>query len=219
MTIIFLIGVFCVSNVKKHTLRVAIIDGGVTNFKTHERIIKEGSSESEFHGNSVFNILRRNVDAKKVQYFSYSILDENLSFDEEDLLKALSAAEKDHVDIINLSLSSILKNENVQTKVEQLIRKNIIIVAAGGNGGPGKPNYPARLSGVIAVGSKVNSRYSDFSPDEGLEATADGENESYQGKKLKGTSFSTPKITNMIIKRIIDMKESKRSVKKEYLVE
>jgi len=54
-------------------------------------------------------------------------------------------------DVINMSLGSSAPCPGAQTLVNQLVARDIVVIAAAGNNGDSIPNYPASLSNVISV--------------------------------------------------------------------
>lgn len=78
--------------------------------------------------------------------------------------------------IINLSLGFTQDSQLVRQAIDAALARNVLVVAAAGNGGQGTLSYPARYDGVFAVGS-VNSQFqrscfSNFGP--GLDLMAAG---------------------------------------------
>jgi subtilisin len=70
-----------------------------------------------------------------------------------DLVKALKRAVQDECDIISMSLSSDEPQIAVRIQTESAYDKGILCVAATGNGGGERPNYPAAFPLVVGVGA------------------------------------------------------------------
>ena len=72
------------------------------------------------------------------------------------------------VKVINLSLGGDGSSEDVRRAVDRAFAAGVVIVAAAGNDGKGTIEFPAALSGVMAVGAvdarKERAYYSNFGP-------------------------------------------------------
>ncbi len=121
------------------------------------------------------------------------------------LAKAIIAAADDFdCDVINMSCGTIESN-TLKIAVDYAVSKGIIVVAAVGNNGSDKLNYPAAYDSVIGVGS-VNDKKerSSFSnTNDSVFVTAPGENINILSGMEKettdsGTSFSAPCVSGII---------------------
>lgn len=218
---IIIIFLFCLNtNVEK--IKVAIIDGEITQKKNQIEIrhIIKTSQVDCIHGNIVFDLLSKNLNSENINYVNYVVLEKNQSIGSKELLKALQNAEKDNIDIINLSGGFYFYDKDINKAIGRLLKKGVVIVSASGNNYGGKSDFPARKSGVVAVGSMRNGKISDFSSKTDVDVFEDGENIKYKGKIYKGTSFSTAKITNKIIqytiKNNISVKKAEEKIRRQY---
>lgn len=141
----------------------------------------------------------------KVRLYSLKIADEQgkaagIESLEEALNWCIKKRDTLRIDIINMSLgfpyAHFFQSDNVLTQFQELLNKEIFIVASIGNGGTLGPTYPAYLDDIISVGS-VNKRieHSGFSEvNHKLKICAPGEEDAYDYPK-KGI-FSLNKIEN-----------------------
>lgn len=69
-----------------------------------------------------------------------------------DLVEAIEYAADNGADVMNLSLSTLFKNEALGIGVRYAIDKGVVMVAAAGNGNAPVQQYPASFGNVVAVG-------------------------------------------------------------------
>ena len=130
------------------------------------------------------------------------VTDKNGKCTFESLMKGLTIAEKNNVNIINISLGGNIENEEIDKKINDLYEKNITIVAASGDYGEKDLLYPANHSKVVSVASTDEEyKLSDFSNyNKSVTCSFQGENLNMislnNGKlektnELYGTSYST----------------------------
>lgn len=99
--------------------------------------------------------------------------------------------------VINLSLQGADPLPMTGAAIAEARRAGVLVVAASGNQGTNKVNYPANYEGVLVVGSSVNGVRSSFSNGGSrLDVTAPGDNvRSTEGNAYgtrSGTSMSSP---------------------------
>jgi len=120
-----------------------------------------------------------------------------------DVIRAIEGAVNDYdCDVINMSLTSSEKSDILQEVINYADEKNVIVVAAVGNGHGTSYLYPASCENVIGVGA-INSALNvpDFSQkNRSVDISAAGvniilANASGGYGKSQGTSFSAPVIT------------------------
>ena len=82
------------------------------------------------------------------------------------------------VKVINLSLGGRFSNETLRRALDRAEAAGVVVVAAAGNDGEGRIDYPAAFPSVIAVGAlderKQRAEYSNFGPE--LDVMAPGGN-------------------------------------------
>ncbi len=69
-----------------------------------------------------------------------------------DLVEAIKYATDNGADIANLSLSTLFKTDALGLGVRYAVERDVVVVAAAGNGNAPVPQYPASCRGVISVG-------------------------------------------------------------------
>ncbi|MHA2504664.1 MAG: S8 family peptidase, partial [Candidatus Kariarchaeaceae archaeon] len=163
-------------------ITIAILDSGVNDslnsFTTVERIVVQdladsGSEDLDGHGTHVTGIAAGNgnffLDGKWVEtdstgmapeasILSVRVLDDIGVGDNSWILEGIEKAILAGVDIISMSLSTVLyegPNDPMQRMVDMAIANGTVVVAAAGNTGPigSAIGIPGALDGVIAVGA------------------------------------------------------------------
>jgi hypothetical protein len=120
------------------------------------------------------------------------------------IVKGLDTAIGSGARVINLSIGGP-KDEIVGRIVDAALKKNIVVVAAAGNGGPqARPPYPAAHPGVIAVTAvdKASRPYSAATPGDfvslaapGVEVLSTAPGSKYQF--VSGTSFAAAHVSGV----------------------
>ena len=112
----------------------------------------------------------------------------------------LSSAIKLGARVINLSFGGGTTSEGFSDLVASATSHGAIVVAASGNDGRSEPIYPAATPGVVAVGSIGPdwrpSSFSNTGPHVAL--VAPGEDLSYLGRTVSGTSFAAPQVSGVV---------------------
>ena len=132
------------------------------------------------------------------------------------LIKAVSKAVENNVDVINMSIGSVLpidtanKVETMQEAINAAVNAGCVVVAAAGNHYSNQLMYPASYDNVISVAAydtnrnrSVFSQYNEYidvsAPGESMALLlhSDGGNitDSTVNKKSAGTSFSAPVVS------------------------
>lgn len=210
------------NNLSSSKIRVGVIDGYSTDeskFKLSKRTYAHSSTSYEEHANVVWSVLSKHIDNKNLDCFEYNVIEENGNIERNNLLKALNKAESDQVNIINFSGGFYVEDQEIKEKINNLIKKGVVFVAAAGNNSQGMADFPARMNNVISVGSKNDKKISEFSSIKHVDIYEQGEAVMYKGKKFEGTSFAAPKVTNKIISYSINnqvsLLKAKETVVKE----
>lgn len=195
-------------NVK--VIKIALIDSGLSeeykkNLPENVKVVSltENKKNTKMHADYVLEKLLQQYTGDK-QIIIYDIeVSENNNVSATQLNDKLQIVSKLDVDVINLSLGINTDNKELKKYVRYLTECGVIIVAASGNKNGLAANYPARLDEVISVGSiDKNGKISSFSSKKYVDFYALGE---YEG--IKGTSFSTPIVSGVIL-NLIDKNNS-----------
>ena len=104
------------------------------------------------HGTFVAGIIRQ--IAPKAQIRIYRALDSDGVGSEEAVACAILKAVDDGVDIINLSLGTETYKDRPPVALNaalELVPEEVVVVAAAGNDGSSRPNWPAAFKRVVAV--------------------------------------------------------------------
>ncbi|MGA9102359.1 S8 family serine peptidase [Aeromicrobium sp.] len=131
-------------------------------------VISPGTSATDEngHGTAVAGIIAATYNNKKgiaglapqVKILPVRILDANGSGTSADVAKGILYAASNGARVINLSLGSTVHTTAMEAAVAEAIKKNVLVVAAGGNRGcdatgSSPTEYPASYAGVVGVGA------------------------------------------------------------------
>jgi len=140
------------------------------------------------------------------------------------LINAIRWCDRMDVDIINMSLGSELELPEEFHKV--IIRSNSIIIAASGNEGSSKINYPANWNGVISVGSCENTgecaSYSNYGDNLTVVAPGSDIYSTWLGGTYKlesGTSMAAPMISGILALLIEHHRNNHEVINRNHAVE
>lgn len=140
-------------------IKVAVLDTGVANHTdvTAASIYGPGNSDSHGHGTHVAGIIGAKANGKQgvgvapnVTLYSGNVLPDGTGTD-DDIIKAIKAAQTKNVDIINMSLGGLGYNGAFQQTVNDAYKQGIAIFAASGNDGGTNYTYPSCYDHVISV--------------------------------------------------------------------
>ena len=136
-------------------IKVAIIDSGIDvnhtelkDLKIKLKTFRGGLSDEVGHGTHLAGIILKEAD--NIELYSYKFTNGKVG-KLGDLLKAIFAASKDDINIVNFSLGLPVNTESLRIAIEYLQKQGTLVVAAAGNQNSDKEFYPAALPGVIGV--------------------------------------------------------------------
>ncbi|MCY7762939.1 S8 family serine peptidase [Bacillus spizizenii] len=147
-------------------VKIAVIDSGIS---PHDDLSIAGGysavsytssyKDDNGHGTHVAGIIgaKHNgygIDgiAPEAQVYAVKALDQNGSGDLQGLLQGIDWSITHGMDIVNMSLGTTSDSKILHDAVDKAYEQGILLVAASGNDGNGKPvNYPAAYSSVVAV--------------------------------------------------------------------
>ncbi|MCY8454245.1 minor protease Epr [Bacillus spizizenii] len=147
-------------------VKIAVIDSGIS---PHDDLSIAGGysavsytssyKDDNGHGTHVAGIIgaKHNsygIDgiAPEAQVYAVKALDQNGSGDLQSLLQGIDWSITHGMDIVNMSLGTTSDSKILHDAVDKAYEQGILLVAASGNDGNGKPvNYPAAYSSVVAV--------------------------------------------------------------------
>ncbi|MEC2133840.1 minor protease Epr [Bacillus subtilis] len=147
-------------------IKIAVIDSGIS---PHDDLSIAGGysavsytssyKDDNGHGTHVAGIIgaKHNgygIDgiAPEAQIFAVKALDQNGSGDLQSLLQGIDWSIANGMDIVNMSLGTTSDSKILHDAVNKAYEQGVLLVAASGNDGNGKPvNYPAAYSSVVAV--------------------------------------------------------------------
>jgi DNA-binding ferritin-like protein len=150
------------------SLKIGMIDSSVdtahaslANSKIEvQSFVSDDADLPDFHGTAIASIIAANATdyiglAPKAEIFAASVFEKDQQRGEfastVSLVRALDWLVTSGVNVVNISLAGP-PNRLLQAALEHAARKDVLIVAAAGNGGPmAKPMYPAAYDSVIAV--------------------------------------------------------------------
>ncbi|AKI93998.1 minor protease Epr [Bacillus subtilis] len=147
-------------------IKIAVIDSGIS---PHDDLSIAGGysavsytssyKDDNGHGTHVAGIIgaKHNgygIDgiAPEAQIYAVKALDQNGSGDLQSLLQGIDWSIANRMDIVNMSLGTTSDSKILHDAVNKAYEQGVLLVAASGNDGNGKPvNYPAAYSSVVAV--------------------------------------------------------------------
>jgi membrane-anchored mycosin MYCP len=201
---------------------VAVVDSGVdfsrqlTGRVTAIDLTKTGPADCVGHGTSVAAIIAASdIQAQGMPFEGVAPAARILSvkvYSQNSNARILADGIRDAVllgaQVINVSITTA-NTPGLRSAVDFALRKNVVIVAAGGNDGTTTgtgPFYPASYPGVLSVGAVDSSgALATFSDRKSHAAvTAPGVNVTsafpggYQQDSLTGTSFATPFVSGVV---------------------
>ena len=158
------------------------------------------------HGTSIASVLignNKNVRGinRNIDLYSARILDGKLEAPLSRIIEAISWAEEQKVDIISISFGTQTQSKVLEEVINRVYHKGILIIAASGNAGLDKPDYPSGYKNVLSVGSvSSKAKRSSFSnksdvlaPGQGIRANG------AMGKTMitNGTSMAVPHVVGI----------------------
>ena len=191
---------------------------GVKNFTSDDKYNQGNVTDYVGHGTSVAGIIASSGKitgvAPKCNLFILKALTRG-GGKTVWVTDAINYAISQGVDIINMSLGSTNRDDNMYMAIKKAVNKNIMVVCACGNNGDNnintdELNYPAGYNECISVGSISYSRkYSRFSAsNKEVDLATFGEGLNGRGvlstypnglyKENKGTSFSAPFVSGAL---------------------
>ena len=118
-------------------LRIGIIDSGINDCALKSKVFhrncidnSDAEKDKNGHGTMCAYLIEKYSEAK-VEFYSYKIFDEDLWSTEKIIEKAFRRAYQDKLDILNLSLSiHVMQNEKIKKLVKKLQESGVIVIAA-----------------------------------------------------------------------------------------
>ncbi|NIO10875.1 MAG: S8 family serine peptidase, partial [Deltaproteobacteria bacterium] len=148
--------------------------------------------------------------APEAKIYALKVLNSRGSGYLSDVLEALDWAIAHDMDVVNMSLGTDSNIASFHEAVQGVYQAGIILVAAGGNDGPGSNtiDYPAAYPEVIAV-SAIDAAdnvpsWSSRGPEINVTAPGVSIYSTYRGggyRTMQGTSMSTPHVTGAVALR------------------
>lgn len=175
-------------------VKVAVLDTGISSHS--DLNIKGGISfvegESDYsdrqgHGTHMAGTISAIDDtygivgvAPDVDLYAVKVINAEGKGYTSSVIQAIDWAIDQHIDIINISFTSVEYSESLQKAIQTARDKGILIFAAAGNSGNGSDNvrYPAKYPGVIGVGAvnTAHMRATFSATGEGVDLVAPGTN-------------------------------------------
>lgn len=151
------------------------------------------------HGTQVAGIIAANGQIKgiapKAKILAYKVSEEGEGVSSDLIIKAIDKAIQDGADVINISLGVNKTNERIDSAVNRALEREIFVVTAAGNDGPGFGTIgsPGGNHGSVTVGATYNNLTSS------LVATLEVEDKSYTVIPMLGSSKLEEPIQGEII--------------------
>ena len=127
--------------------------------------IQEGQPpmDTNGHGTQVAGVIAADGElvgvAPKAKILAYKVSEDGEGVSSELIIRAIEKAIEDEADIINISLGVNRTNFKIESAVNNALEKEIFVVTAAGNDGPGLKTIgsPGRNFGSITVGATYNN--------------------------------------------------------------
>ena len=127
--------------------------------------IEEGKPplDKNGHGTQVAGVIAADGEktgvAPKAKILAYKVSEDGEGVSSELIIRAIEKAIEDDADIINISLGVNKTNHKIDRAVNSALEKEIFVVTAAGNDGPGLETIgsPGRNSGSVTVGATYNN--------------------------------------------------------------
>lgn len=151
------------------------------------------------HGTQVAGVIAADGQivgiAPKAKILAYKVSENGEGVSSDLIIRAIEKAIEDEVDIINISLGVNKTNAKIDRAVDLALEKEIFVVTAAGNDGPGLKTIgsPGRNSGSVTVGATYNNLTSS------LVATLEIDEKPYTVIPMVGSSKLENEITGKII--------------------
>jgi len=159
-------------------IKVAVIDTGV-DFNHPDlfgwgpdgkvigghNFINEGQPpmDTNGHGTQVAGVIAADGQAKgvapKAKILAYKVSENGEGVSSDLIIRAIEKAIEDDADVINISLGVNKTNAKIERAVNHALEKEIFVVTAAGNDGPGLGTIgsPGRNHGSVTVGATYNN--------------------------------------------------------------
>ena len=159
-------------------IKVAVIDTGV-DFNHPDlfgwgpdgkvigghNFINEGQPpmDTNGHGTQVAGVIAADGQAKgvapKAKILAYKVSENGEGVSSDLIIRAIEKAIEDDADVINISLGVNKTNAKIERAVNHALEKEIFVVTAAGNDGPGLETIgsPGRNFGSVTVGATYNN--------------------------------------------------------------
>jgi minor extracellular serine protease Vpr len=127
--------------------------------------IQEGEPpmDNNGHGTQVAGVIAADGQVKgvapKAKILAYKVSEDGDAVSSDLIIKAIEKAIEDKADIINISLGVNKTNTQIDGAVNQALEKEIFVVTAAGNDGPGLGTIgsPGKNFGAVTVGATYNN--------------------------------------------------------------
>ena len=205
-------------------INIAIIDTGIdynhpdlaTNYIRGYDFINDDGDPMDDHGHGTHvagtvAAIDNNIGvigaAPGVNIYALKVLGADGSGSYSDIISALQWAVENDMDVASMSLSGTLNLAALEDACNSAYESGVVIVAAAGNDGRRKVNYPAAYSSVIAVAATddtdTRARFSNYGSQIELSAPGVRVNSTtmgggYSGDTWSGTSMATPHVAGAV---------------------
>jgi subtilisin family serine protease len=144
---------------------IAIVDTGLTDVglaSIHGRLVEARAATGDLvdengHGTSLTLIAAGGGDqgvfglAPKAMVMPVKVADSSGHAAADEVAAGVAWAAAHHADVINVSLATMVASPRLAAAVADAVDAHIIVVAAAGDTGASGPEFPASISGVLAV--------------------------------------------------------------------
>jgi len=179
-------------------IKIAVLDTEIDSNMCNKAMYKGTFSKRKLHGDKVAQLIKK--ISKNANIYCVPVASPSGYVKEKDFIEGLKWAIKQDVDIINMSLGFKQAIEKVDPILMEAYKNNIVLIAASGNNGQEKLDYPASSSYVIGVGALNTDtdrwEYSNYGTE--LDFVLPGSSIKIEDEFVEGTSYSAAILTGMV---------------------
>lgn len=136
-------------------ISVAVLDSGITGYETAKSISFVDDVTYSEHGDLMAETLMGEVPG--VELFDARVLDAEGKGKYSDIRDAIIWSVDNGADVIVMSFEGSVPSTILETAIDYASEKDVVMIAAAGNGSDDKAVYPAAYPAVISAGSVTES--------------------------------------------------------------
>ena len=134
------------------TVRIALLDAGVTNYQVSERVsFVDDETIDSTHGNEMMGVLL--AAAPEAEVFDVRVLDDFGNGTAANVTDGIMWAVSKNADIVVMSFAGAQDSSLYKEALDYAEENDVIVISAAGNESTDEPRFPAAYPTVISVGA------------------------------------------------------------------